>query len=96
MAPPTNVSISANESMDEVETLLSKEVQSLVERRPRADADAEGSAKVIVSPLAVIRKSVPLVDVAKSIEEPVWSCPRGPRDVIPPPPPAEKHLPIMA
>jgi hypothetical protein len=52
---------------DVEEILLLKSDQSEVERRPRAEADAVGSANVKVPDELVIPKSVPEVEVAKVI-----------------------------
>jgi len=56
--------------------------QSVVERKPRFDADAVGALKVIVSPDPVIVKSVPVVDVANVVVGPSDVCPVGPIALI--------------
>jgi hypothetical protein len=53
------------------ESLLLKVDQSAGDNRPLFDAEAVGMLKVIVSPAAVIEKSVPVVVVASVIVEPV-------------------------
>jgi hypothetical protein len=60
---------------DVEEILLLKVVQSVDERRPRADADAVGMLKVMVFAAAVMVKSVPVVEVARIWVLPVWVWP---------------------
>jgi hypothetical protein len=56
--------------------------QSAEERRPRFEAEAVGRLKVSVLPLPVTVKSVPVVEEAMVIVEPVCVWPRGPIAVI--------------
>jgi hypothetical protein len=47
-------------------------VQSADERRPLLEAEAVGILKVIVSLVAVMEKSLPVVVVANVMTEPFW------------------------
>ena len=70
---------------DEDEILLLKTDQSVPERSPRTEAAALGRLKVIVFPAAVIVKSVPVVEDARSCVPPVCVWPAGPNAVMPAP-----------
>lgn len=61
--------------------MLLKRVQSAEESLPVFAADATGRFQVMVFPLAVTVKSVPVVEVARVTAGPVWSAPAGPIEV---------------
>jgi hypothetical protein len=67
------------------EILLLKVVQSVEERRPRAEAEAVGRLKVRVLAAPVTLKSVPVVEVASRTAPLVTCWPVGPMAVKVPP-----------
>lgn len=75
---------SAEVSMEVLLILLLKTAQSVAVSLPVLVADAIGKLKVIVSPEAVMVKSLPFVEVANVTEVPDCREPAGPIDVMPP------------
>jgi hypothetical protein len=106
LVPKTNAplpvsSVTSEASSEEVsievdDTLLLKRDQSEVERRPRFAEDAVGILNVMVLPLAVMVKSVPVVELARVTDGPVCDWPVGPMPVIPPPAPVLIQFPLIA
>jgi hypothetical protein len=78
------------------ETLLLKSVQSAEESLPVFAAEATGRLKVIVFPLAVTVKSVPVVEVARVTAGPVWREPAGPIEVTAAVRPWVRQVPLTA